>query len=262
MARFVINETGILLHNLPHGSFRLCVAWIGNSFRVAVKTTNLNELIFFRSYDFADGIQFKDVIADLKEIVSSDVLFSDVYHDITIGLQGRSELFPKDFQPSPTTHFSEFVNTLDLYVSQTEEPFLIEFYRAFFPNAVYRDLSASWLRMIATISDAKFLFVQIDHHLMSVAYFLSPNKVRLFSTFEFKTVEDFAYFINLVALEVGLDRNETTLFLSGDVIKSSRIFDLAFTYFSKIEFFEHTSIIYSNLFNQYPRHQNIHFFSL
>jgi len=219
-------------------------------------------LIFLRSYDFADGIHFTDVITDLKEIVSSDVLFSDVYHDITIGLQGRSELFPKDFQPSPTTHFSEYVETLNLYVSQLEEPYLMEFYRAFFPNAVYRDLSASWLRMIATISDSKSLFVNIDHHLMSVAYFLSPNKVRLFSTFEFKTVEDFAYFINLVAIEVALDRNETTLFLSGYVIKNSRIFDLAFTYFSKVEFFENTSIIYSNLFNQYPRHQNIHFFSL
>lgn len=262
MARFVINETGILLHNMPQGSFRLCVAWIGNSFRAVVKTTNLNELIFFRSYDFADDMSFADVITDLKEIVSSDVLFSDVYSDITVALQGRAELFPKDFQPSIATHFSEYIDTLDLYVSQLEDPYLMEFYRAFFPNATYRDLSASWLRIIATKSDSKSLFVNIDHHLMSVAYFSKPGAARLFSTFEFKTVEDFAYFINLVAQEVNLDRNEATLFLSGDVIKSSRIFDLAFAYFSKVEFFENPAIVYSNLFNQYPRHQNIHFFTL
>jgi hypothetical protein len=258
-----IEETGVMLYSMPQGSFDLYLAWIGNSFRVVVKNATSGEIIFLRVYNFQNAVTFKDAASDLKSIVATDVLFADTYHNIRIGLAGRAELMPSMYYSKPTNEFfaqklTQGDITAFLLLNHEE----MEFYSAFFPKATYTILSAAWLELLLPKAEAHKLFVHVSHHTLWVAYAENKEKINFFSTFEFKAAEDFAYYTNLVAVELKMDRTKTTIVLSGDLTKDSALQKMAYTYFQQVVFFEETKASFSRLFDNYPRHQNIDLFSL
>jgi hypothetical protein len=260
---YAIQEWGLMLNGMPAGSFDLHIAWIGNSFRAAVKTAEQREWVFFRTYTFADNTRFEDVLQELKAIVSTDVLFANVYKKVKVGLLERAQLYPVDFFVEDKSEtISEQLEDSSLIVAQPIQHKQLEFYNAFFPNASLCVLSASWLNSILQQSSDTKLFVQIDYHLMYVAYALDKNSPQFFNSFEFKTTEDFGYFINLVAKELSLDRSKIELVFSGDLVRASKLYDMAFTYFQSVSFLTIEELSFSSLFSQYPRHQNIHLFTL
>lgn len=260
---YTIDETGIMLHSLPTEKLDLLLAWLDNSFRVCVCGNQPNEIIFFRHYTFHQTHNFNDALHELKAIVSSDVLFANVYRQVKIGISGRMELTPKDFyKNTEALHISSEIATGEIVGAIAIDHAVQEFYNAFFPNAHYELLPLKWLEYVSPKGDAQKLFVQIDGNLLHIAYFRAPDKLQFYNTFEFKASEDFAYFTNLVAQNLELKGDETELVLSGDVAQPSKIYDIAFAYFQKILFLQNNTVEYSSLFTNYPKHQNIALFSL
>lgn len=252
-----------MLYSMPNGSFDLSMAWVGNSFRVVVKNASSNEIIFLKVFHFQNANSFKDVVHDLKAIVATDLLFSDTYRKVTVGSLGRAELYPTvHYNKDSTAFFSQQLSGSEIMVAIPYPNHEMEFYTAFFPKAVFSLLPCNWIQLILPDANESKLFVHISNGLMQVAYARSLNAIRFFSTFEFKTAEDFAYYTNLVAVELGLDRNKTCLVMSGDVVKDSALFKMAYTYFQEVKFFEVEGNAFSRLFDAYPRHQNIDLFSL
>ncbi len=260
---YAIQEWGVMLNGMPAGSFDLHLAWIGNSFRAAVKTAERRELVFFRTYTFADNTRFEDVLQEVKAIVSTDVLFANVYREVKVGLLERAQLYPLSFFVEDKSEtISQPIADSALIVAQPIQHKQLEFYNAFFPTATLRVLSATWLDMVLPRASSQKLFVQIDFHLMYVAYALDEYSPQFFNSFEFKTVEDFAYYINLVVQELQLDRTELELVFSGDLVRTSKLYDMAFTYFQSVSFLTIEELPFSSLFNHFPRHQNLHLFTL
>lgn len=260
---YAIQEWGMMLNGLPAGSFDLHLAWIGNSFRAAVKTAEGKEVVFFRTYTFADNTQFEDVLQELKAIVATDLLFANVYRAIKVGLLERAQLYPISFfEEDKNETISQPLANSALIVAQPIQHKQLEFYNAFFPTATLHVLSATWLDEVLPKASSHKLFVQIDYHLMYVAYALDENSPQFFNSFEFKTTEDFGYFINLVVKELKLDRTALELVFSGDLVRASKLYDMAFTYFQSVSFLAKADLPFSSLFNQFPRHQNIHLFTL
>lgn len=260
---YTIDETGIMLHSLPTEKLDLLLAWVDNSFRACICGTQSNEIIFFRHYTFHQTHRFEDALHELKAIVSSDVLFANVYRQVKIGISGRMELMPKKFhKTTEALHISSEIATAEIVGVIAIDYAVQEFYNAFFPNAQYELLPIKWLEYIFPIGDAKKIFVQIDGNLLHIAHFKAPDQLYFYNTFEFKTAEDFAYFINWVADNLQLKGEETELILSGDVAQPSKIYDMAFAYFQKISFLKNTTVEYSSLFTNYPKHQNLALFSL
>ncbi|HEY0261422.1 MAG TPA: DUF3822 family protein [Chitinophagales bacterium] len=257
---YSIDEVGIL----PNSSqtLDLHLAWIDNSFRVSVCKSESNEVIYFRHYSFQQIQQFSDVLSDLKAIVSSDVLFGGNYLKVKIGISGRMELTPKEFFKAEENSISGKLSNGEIVGSITPDNSEIEFYGAFFADTEFELLPLKWLEQIFPQGNAKKLFVQIDGNLLHIARFSEANKLQFYNTFEFKTFEDFAYFTNLVAESLELNRAETELVLSGDVAQPSKVYDAAFTYFQTVSFLQNNAVAYSALFSTYPKHQNIALFSL
>ena len=260
---YTIDEFGILLTAMPEGSFNLYLAFIDNTFRVCVRGADSGELIYFRQYSFLQITRFSDALHEMKEIVASDVLFANGYKHIKIGISGRAELTPQPFFKTLGPGYqSETWDALEVVASLPVDEALHEFYAAFFPSATYHILPLQWMRLVSEQADIQKLFVHIDAHLMYVFYGLSATAIRFFNTFEFHSPEDFAYYVNLIAQELQINREATTLILSGDVTSPSQLFNISYTYFQKVSFFTPELNIFSKLFTQYPKHQNIHLFSL
>lgn len=260
---YAIQEWGVMLNGMPAGSFDIHVAWIGNSFRAAVKTAENKELVFFRTYTFADNTQFEDVLQELKAIVSTDVLFANVYREVKVGLLERAQLYPFDFfEEDKHETISQRIANGTLIVAQPIQHKQLEFYNAFFPSATLHILSATWLDRILPRASSHKLFVQIDYHLMYVAYALDEKSPQFFNSFEFKTAEDFGYYINLVVQELKLDRSQLEVVFSGDLVRASKLYDMAYTYFQSVSFLAIDELPFSSLFKLYLRHQNIHLFTL
>jgi len=260
---YTIDELGIQLNSMPTGSFNLCVAWVENSFRVCVQGAESREILYYRQYNFLQITSFKDALHELKEIVSTDVLFSDSYKSIKIGVGGRMELTPKEFATEVLpAHLQQDWPGMDIMATIPFDEALREFYDAFFPKAQYVILPLQWIMQAVEHATEKKFFVQIDAYFMSVFYATSPKDILFFNTFEFKTFEDFAYYSNLIAQELQINREETELVLSGDVVYPSKVYDTAYMYFRKVSFLETDAVVYSKLLAAYPKHQNIHLFSL
>ncbi|MDF2431802.1 MAG: hypothetical protein JWP44_1433 [Mucilaginibacter sp.] len=82
-------------------------------------------------------------------------------------------------------------------------------------NTVYT--ASGWITAIAESypSDSN-LYLEIGKDTVQLLYF-SSNKLRFYNTFEFKSADDLVYFTALVADELQLIPEQTTLILSGDV---------------------------------------------
>ena len=260
---YTIDEIGILLSAMPEGSFDLCLAFIENSFRVCVRGADSGELIYYRQYSFLQITRFSDALHEMKEIVATDVLFANGYKHIKIGITGRAELTPLEFyKPQGPGYLSSTWDELQVVGSLPIDESLQEFYAAFFPTATYHVLPLQWMKLVAAQATPAKLFVHIDAHLLYVFYALSPSEIRFFNTFDFRSPEDFAYYTNLIAQELHINREATELVLSGDVAFPSQLYNISYTYFQKVSFLESPAVVLSKLFAQYPKHQNIHLFSL
>ncbi|MBL7800999.1 MAG: DUF3822 family protein [Chitinophagales bacterium] len=260
---YTIDEIGILLSAMPEGSFDLCLAFIENSFRVCVRGADSGELIYYRQYSFLQITRFSDALHEMKEIVATEVLFANGYKHIKIGITGRAELTPLEFyKPQGPGYLSSTWDELQVVGSLPIDEALQEFYAAFFPTATYHVLPLQWMKLVAAQATPAKLFVHIDAHLLYVFYALSPSEIRFFNTFDFRSPEDFAYYTNLIAQELHINREATELVLSGDVAFPSQLYNISYTYFQKVSFLESPAVVLSKLFAQYPKHQNIHLFSL
>lgn len=260
---YTIDEIGILLEGMPKMSFDLCMTFVENSFRICVRGAESGEIIYFRQYHFLQITQFNDALHELKEIVATDTLFASVYKAIRIGYSGRAELTPIEFfKPIETGYLYESLNDLQIMISVPIDEAQSEFYSAFFPSAIPCILPLQWMKIVLPLAANTSMFVNFDGHLMSVLYALSSSQILFFNTFEFRTSEDFAYYINLVAQELQINREDCNLVLSGDIAFPSQLYSIAYTYFNKVSFLKNDSLPLTKLFATYPKHQNIHLFSL
>lgn len=88
------------------------------------------------------------------------------------------------------------------------------------------------------------------------------EKLLLSNTYEFKTAKDFIYFTLLVFDQLDLNVEKTKLFLSGEVMKASEIYNLLYRYIRHIDFMKRTSAFkFDVAFNSQPNHFNYDLYS-
>ena len=86
-------------------------------------------------------------------------------------------------------------------------------------------------------SEHPHLFVHLDKNHMYVVG-ISDNKLQLYNSFPFNTREDFLYYLLFAAEQLGMDPESFELVLSGDIDKTSELYEIAYTYVRKIGLIE------------------------
>lgn len=88
------------------------------------------------------------------------------------------------------------------------------------------------------------------------------EKLLLTNIYEFKTAKDFLYFALLVLDQLRLDVNTTKVFLSGEIMKASEIYNLLYRYIRELDFIDKkSSYIFDAAFANQPNHFNFDLYS-
>lgn len=89
------------------------------------------------------------------------------------------------------------------------------------------------------------------------------EKLLLSNTYEFKTAKDFIYFALLVFDQLDLNIEHTKLFLSGEIMKASEIYNLLYRYIRDINFLDRTATFeFDAAFDSQPNHFHFDLYSL
>ena len=67
---------------------------------------------------------------------------------------------------------------------------------------------------------------------------IKDNKLLFYNFFEYKTAEDFVYFILFSCEQLKLDVEKLMLLFSGNILKKDKIYQLIYTYIRNIDFLD------------------------
>ena len=90
---------------------------------------------------------------------------------------------------------------------------------------------------------------------------IENQKLQLLNSFAFRTAEDFIYFLLFVFEQMKLNPETDAVLLSGNIAKSSRLYELLYRYIRNIDFIERPDAAeYSYVFDEVPQHYYYHLF--
>jgi hypothetical protein len=87
--------------------------------------------------------------------------------------------------------------------------------------------------------DDDFCFVNVTGNSFEIVV-TKNKKLELYNCFDFKTKEDFIYYILFTAEQLNLNPEEFELILLGDIEKESELYTILYQYIRKIKFYHPT----------------------
>ena len=100
----------------------------------------------------------------------------------------------------------------------------------------------------------KRIFVNVRNSYLDIII-TEERKLLYYNSFNYRSKEDFIYYVIFVLEQLKLNPEEIDLILSGYIDKNSKIFDIIFNYVRNIRFQGLTdSFKYSYIFNDIPSH--------
>lgn len=98
------------------------------------------------------------------------------------------------------------------------------------------------------------IFVHVRPGWFELVY-LREKKLRFFNTFEYKTREDFAYYLLFVMEQLGLNPETTETVLLGEIEKESSVYQVVHRYVRNVGFARRlTALTFPYGFDELPRH--------
>ena len=95
-------------------------------------------------------------------------------------------------------------------------------------------------------NDKTHFFVNVETGIFQIVV-LKNKKMEFFNTFNFKTKEDFIYYILFTAEQLRLNPLEFQLTFLGDIEKESELFEITYKYIKNIHFFQPNYILSKDL---------------
>ena len=134
-----------------------------------------------------------------------------------------------------------------------------------FPNATFVNVNSTLLSAFHKASlqfDEPSFFINIYGNFFHASVF-ENGKLLISNIYEFKKTKDFIYFTLLVFNQLKLNVEQTKLFLAGELMKSSEIYNLIYRYVRHINFVEKTiDLEFDEAFEDVPQHFYFDLYSL
>ena len=134
-----------------------------------------------------------------------------------------------------------------------------------FPNATFVNVNSTLLSAFHKASlqfDEPSFFINIYGNFFHASVF-ENGKLLISNIYEFKKTKDFIYFTLLIFNQLKLNVEQTKLFLAGELMKSSEIYNLIYRYVRHINFVEKTTDLeFDEAFEDVPQHFYFDLYSL
>ncbi|MCW3126561.1 MAG: hypothetical protein JWO03_2219 [Bacteroidetes bacterium] len=210
--------------------------------------------------------------ADLREqveiILSKDPFLHKSYALVKI-------LWQNDFEIVPTAFYDEDERTAGTGVNTIlggDAKFLFEkisgadqLLEEKFPLAVHYHSGAVLIETLGALglTQSKDLFINIHAQNIEVLYFDETGALKIYNRYEYRSYQDYIYFVLLVADEMNLNREETKAVLMGEVSADSQLYEVTTRYFRQTAFIKQPADKrFSSTFEGYPVHFNYPLYNL
>jgi len=165
--------------------------------------------------------------------------------------------FNQPFRENSRIIFDELPNALANNIYYISNP-VIEKVKEFWPNAKIKHFSSvlieSLLINFKNNTDEKNLFLNLRENSFDLIN-LRDNKLHFYNNFDFRTKEDFIYFLLTAIENLNLNPEDVKLLMMGEIKKGMNIYDMIYQYVRDYSFIsKNENLQYSFIFNDLKPH--------
>ena len=236
-------------------------------------TTNThNEVIEFSSYYFSKTKNSPELILEkLQDIFKKEKSLQYDFETVTVIHQNNlntlvpNEYFKKDALKSYLKYsiktiatdlitFDEldFMNSRNVYVPYVNiNNFLFQNFGEF----EYKHYSSVMLEKLFSIATNDICcYIHVSKSTFDIVIIKNSN-LQFFNIFEYKTKEDFMYYVLFTLEQLDLSTEETLVSILGDMEEDSDLFRLMYTYIRNIDFLSSKNPVFNNQ-KEISKHSN------
>ena len=172
-------------------------------------------------------------------------------------LQYNIKILKNDFIAYDTLENSELVNVFIPYVFINN--YLFDTFGSFEYKHTSTILVERLLHETSSSENVNF-YVYVEKDIFQIVV-IKAKKIEFFNTFNYKTKEDFIYYILFAAEQLNLNPEELKLYFINGIEKESELYEIVFKYIKNVRFFKSNYSIpkelklsnhsYFTLINQY-----------
>ena len=236
-------------------------------------TTNThNEVIEFSSYSFSKTKNSPELILEkLQDIFKKEKSLQYDFETVTVIHQNNlntlvpNEYFKEDALKSYLKYsiktiatdlitFDEldFMNSKNVYVPYVNiNNFLFQNFGEF----EYKHYSSVLLEKLFSIATNDICcYIHVSKSTFDIVIIKNSN-LQFFNIFEYKTKEDFMYYVLFTLEQLELSTEETLVSILGDIEEDSDLFRLMYTYIRNIDFLSSKNAVFNNQ-KEISKHSN------
>lgn len=225
-------------------------------------------IVFYGEYALQSVANDADLKEQMEIILSKDAFLNKQFSAVKICWMTDFEIVPTAFYDDSDTDADAGVND----ILGGEAKFLFEKINSIsilldikYPAAIHYHCGAAFIEAIRKngLSASKDLFINIHSQSIEVLYFDEAATLKIYNRYEYRSYQDYIYFVLLVADEMQIDRESTRAVLMGEVSEHSQLYEVTTRYFRQTSFVKKPQGKYfSTAFDQYPVHFNYPLYNL
>ncbi|NVO03477.1 MAG: DUF3822 family protein [Bacteroidetes bacterium] len=253
---------------------RLFISISFNGISYSIINNANNQFFVLESYSFQKQETLFQLCENISQISKENPILKQGFNDVTILIQNhKSTLIPNSlFDESNKKQYFEFnqiiENAEDILVDQLANikavnlfainQSLLQNLKNNFPKAKIIHSSTALIESLFIINKTKSaieeVYLNIQSNYFEIIYF-KDSKLQLNNNFNYKTAEDFAYYLLFAFEQLQIKPDEIKVTLLGEIEKDSAIYEYLFKYIMNIEFISRNEKFnYSEKIQSLPSH--------
>ena len=250
---------------------KLSIQFSLDGFSFCTTNTN-NEVLEFSSYTFSKTKNSPELVLEkLQDIFKKEKSLQYDFETVTVIHQNNlntlvpNEYFKKDALKSYLKYsiktiasdlitFDEldFMNSKNVYVPYVNiNNFLFQNFGEF----EYKHYSSVMLEKLFSIATNDICcYIHVSKSTFDIVIIKNSN-LQFFNIFEYKTKEDFMYYVLFTLEQLDLSTEETLVSILGDMEEDSDLFRLMYTYIRNIDFLSSKNAVFNNQ-KEISKHSN------
>jgi hypothetical protein len=226
------------------------------------------QIVFYGDHTLHNVNSDEELAAQMENILAKDTFLNKSFSQVTIGWSTDFEIVPTIyFEPSALDSGASVVDILKgdaKFLFAKVDP-VASWLTSKFPLAVHTHMGAAMIDELseAGIAGSNTLAVNIITESIDILHITDEGSLKIFNSYEYKTYQDYIYYVLLVADELMLDREKTQVYLMGEVSADSKLYEMTQRYFGHVDLLsKSTDIRFTPAFDEYPKHFNYILYNL
>lgn len=250
---------------MPPSSLEMCISIQAGSIRYFIRSHNNGQVLFFGNYQLHHVEGEADLVERVQKIYLNDEALQLAYYKVFIAIDTPYNVVPgtgEVISSGLNITLQQPIPALGLCLQFSIAPVLQSKLRSLYPASIIEHLNKACLQFLPGYGTDK-LFVNVHHDYLDVIRFSLNGPLQLMNRYEFKTQNDFIYFLLLCCTQLQIDRESTSLVLMGEVDPDSEIYKSCYKYFRHLTFITPPEgVQFGNGFENYPRHLHFNLYTL